>query len=124
MPSRTSTRRSLTARTAVLVVASGLFLAPGCASYHVRTPDSDPVAERYQRATVHAYVWGLWYDPQVLMARCESQALDDVIVQRSYLHDLAGVLTLGLWMPTTLEYRCKAPRGDVGRFPEPPPRRP
>jgi hypothetical protein len=123
MPRRASCRTFAKQWVAALVMLSALLLAPGCATYHVRTPTSDPLTEPYQREKMHAYLWGLWYDPQVLMARCQTQALDDVRVQRNVLHDLASVLTFGLWMPITLEYRCKAPAGEVGPFPEAP-RRP
>ena len=71
---------------------------------------------------MNAYMWGMWYDPQVLMARCESRALNDVVLKRNYLHDLAGVFTFGIWMPTKFEYRCKAPAADIGSFPEAPPK--
>jgi hypothetical protein len=126
MPRRASFRIIAKDRVAVLLMLAALLLAHGCATYHVRTPTSDPLTEHYQRETMHAYLWGLAYDPQVLMARCaaRAQALDDVRVQRTLPHDLASVLTFGLWMPITLEYRCKAPAGDVGPFPEAPSRRP
>lgn len=101
-----------------------LLCIPGCADYQVRMPDSDPINERYQSATMNAYVWGAWYEPQVLMARCESRALNDVVLKRNYLHDLASVFTFGIWMPTKFEYRCKAPAADIGGFPEAPRRTP
>lgn len=112
-------------RPLVRSIAGVMFLVfAGCADYQVRMPDSDPINERFQNTFVNAYVWGMWYDPQVVMARCESRALNDVVVKRNYLHDLASVFTFGLWMPTSIDYRCKAPAADVGSFPEAPKPRP
>ena len=119
-----SSVRSVKRVSAIGSLILALFCIQGCADYQVRMPDSDPINEQYQSATMNAYVWGAWYDPQVLMARCESRALNDVVLRRNYLHDLAGVFTFGLWMPTKFEYRCKAPAADVGGFPEAPPAHP
>jgi len=100
-------------------IALALLCVTGCADYQVRVPASDPINERYESATMNAYVWGTWYDPQVVTARCQSGALNDVVLKRNYLHDLAGVFTFGIWMPTKFEYRCKAPGADMGTFPVP-----
>jgi hypothetical protein len=119
-----SSVRSVKRVSAIGTLILALFCMQGCADYQVRMPDSDPINEQYQSATMNAYVWGMWYDPQVLMARCESRALNDVVLKRNYLHDLAGVFTFGLWMPTKVDYRCKAPAADIGSFPEAPRRNP
>ena len=119
-----SSVRSVKRVSAIGTLILALFCMQGCADYQVRMPDSDPINEQYQSATMNAYVWGMWYDPQVLMARCESRALNDVVLKRNYLHDLAGVFTFGLWMPTKVDYRCKAQAADIGSFPEAPRRNP
>lgn len=104
----------------VLVLAAVLACAQGCATYRLTIPDSDPQVQTYQGRLVHAYFWGSWYDPQVLAAECQGEGINDVAIERTYLHDLASVLTLGIWMPITVHFRCKAPHGDVGRFPQAP----
>ena len=100
----------------VLLLAA---LLAGCASHQVRTPDSDPLEQTYESRMVHAYLWGAILDPQVVAADCDD-GLNDVIVEDNFLYDLAGVLTLGIWMPGEVRYRCRAPAGDLGDFPEAP----
>ena len=120
MARKLSSSETMKRRSALSIAAMALFALAGCADYQVRMPDSDPINERYQNTFANAYVWGIWYDPQIVMARCESRALNDVVIKRNYLHDLASVFTFGLWMPTSIDYRCKAPAADVGSFPEAP----
>src|SRR3972149_10261588 len=95
----------------VLVLVAGLTYAQGCATYQVRMPDDDPAKLTYEGGTMHAYLWGLFYDPQVMTADCESKAINDVEIKRNYLHDLASVLTLGIWMPMEVHFRGRAPAG-------------
>lgn len=99
------------------ILLASLVAVQGCATYQVRTPDSDPLEQTYQTEAPQAFFWGLVQDPQVVSADCDG-GLNDVVLKRTYLHDLASVLTLGIWMPTAVEYRCRAPRGDGGSFPE------
>lgn len=107
---------------AVLLLLVGLASAQGCASYQVRTPDSDPQVKTYEGGVMHAFFWGLLVKPQVMTAECQREAINDVVIKRNYLQDLASVLTLGIWMPAEVTYRCRAPRGDIGSFPEAPAR--
>jgi hypothetical protein len=107
-------------RVVVLVFAASLACVSGCATYRVTIPDSDPQIQTYRGAPMHAYVWGTWYAPEVLAADCQGEGINDVVIKRSYLQDLASVFTLGLWSPVNVEFRCKAPRGDIGGFPAPP----
>lgn len=106
-------------RLPLVVLLASLAAAPGCASYQVRTPDSDPLDETYQREEPSAFFWGLVLSPQVVTADCEN-GLNDVVVKRAFIHDLVSVLTLGIVMPTAVEFRCRAPHGDGGEFPEAP----
>jgi hypothetical protein len=102
-----------------LVLMASLACLHGCATYRVTIPDSDPQAQTYRGGSMQAYLWGIWYAPQVMAAECQGEGLNDVVIKRNYLHDLASVLTLGIWMPTEVHFRGKAPRGDVGPFPAP-----
>jgi hypothetical protein len=107
-------------RVLVLVLAASLACAQGCATYRVTIPDSDPKVKTYRGGPMQAYLWGIWYAPEVMAAECQGEGINDVVIKRNYLHDLASVLTLGIWMPVAIDFRCKAPRGDVGPFPAPP----
>ena len=107
---------------------AGLLVLPGCASFQVTVPDSDPIqpegqASEYQTKTLHAYFWGLMLDPQVFAAECHGQGINDVVIYRTLAHDLAGIVTLGLWMPTEVRFRCKAPPTRPGVLPVPSKRR-
>ncbi len=110
-------------RFSVLVV--GVLAVAGCASYQVTVPDSDPIQLEGQEAeyverTMHGYFWGFVLDPQVLAADCQGQGINDVVVDRTLGHDLAGVFTLGIWMPMDVRFRCKAPPTRPGVIPLPP----
>ena len=102
-----------------IAVLAALLVVAGCAEHQVRTPDSDPLEETYQSQTVNAYFWGAVLSPQVVTADCDG-GVNDVVVKDSFFHGLASVITLGLWMPSTVEYRCRAPAGEGGAFPEAP----
>ena len=93
---------------------AGLLALSGCATYQVTVPDSNPIRVEgqtggYQSKTMHAFFWGLLLHPEVLSAECYGQGINDVLVVRTWLHDYVGVVTLGLWMPIYVRFRCKAP---------------
>ena len=92
---------------AALALSASLCVQ-GCANYQVRIPDSKPLNAEYKRGTMHALFWGFWASPQVMSADCK-RGINDVVVKSNYLYDLATVVTLGIWMPIEVSYRCKAP---------------
>ncbi len=98
---------------------AALLVVSGCAEQQLRTADSDPLEETYQTQEFHAFFWGAVLSPQVAEADCED-GLNDVVVKDSFFHGLASVITLGIWMPSQVEYRCRAPAGDGSAFPEAP----
>jgi hypothetical protein len=105
-----------------LAVMAGLLALPGCAQYHLTIPSSDSnqpegQASEYQTETMNAYAWGLMLDPQVVGADKCTDGINDVFVDRNFGQDLASVVTLGLWMPAEVRYRCKAPGTRGGVFP-------
>ena len=54
-----SSARFVTRISAPLIMMVASLCMTGCADYQVRMPDSDPINERYQSATMNAYVWGM-----------------------------------------------------------------
>ncbi len=106
------------------LLLAGMVALQGCAEYRVSVPDSDPVHPEgeqgdYVARPVNAYFWGSTLEPQVVTADCEGEGINDLVVHRSGQQRLISVLTLGIWMPSEVRYRCNAP----GRaFPEPKPR--
>lgn len=114
-------RRSRRLRAALL---AGLIGLASCVQYQITIPDSDPIQLEGQQGpyvskTMHAYFWGNIVDPQVLAAACQGQGINDVFVDRNFAYDLASVLTLGIWSPLDLRFRCKAPPTRGGVFPDP-----
>ena len=62
----------------------------------------------YAEDTIHAWLWGIYVCPEVVAADCK-RGINDVVIENNYLYSLATVLTLGIWMPIDVSYRCKAP---------------
>ena len=110
-------------RTALCAAAlAGLLALGACSSYQVRLPDSDPFqpegqAEEYESRIMHTYFWGLINKPKTFDAQCKGEALNDVVVESNYAMDLATVLTLGIWSPIEVKYRCRAPGTRQDQFP-------
>ena len=109
-----------------LVIAGLLMASQGCAEYRISVPDSDPIQLEgqdgpYVERTMNAYLWGNILDPQLLAADCAGEGINDVVVDRAFYQDLISVLTLGIWMPFDVRYRCKAPPTSGSAFPVPKP---
>ena len=103
----------------VVALALCLVFVQGCAKYRLDMKDSDPAENPYKSRMMHAFAWGLLYKPQQVTTGCDTETgINDVIVKSNYLYDLASVLTLGIWMPIEVEYRCQAGRGGVIPFKE------
>ena len=87
-----------------------LLAIAGCAAeYRISIPDSDPTDIQYMEAGMDAYLWGSIMDPVVEETDCEGEGINDVVVVDHLGYDLLSVITLGLWKPIHIRYRCKAP---------------
>jgi hypothetical protein len=98
-------------RVAKLAAATAMLAAvvttSGCYSYSVETPDSAPINEyREHDITASSSFWGIVEDDPVIAKRCEGEALDQVRVNNNYGYALITVLTLGLYSPMDVNYRC------------------
>ena len=100
-----------------IAILAALLAVSGCAEQRLRTADSDRLEEPYETQEFHAFFWGAVLDPQVADTGCDD-GINDVVVKDSFFHGLASVITLGIWMPSTVEYRCRAPSSDGMEFPE------
>jgi len=105
---------------------AGLLALGACAEYRISVPDSDPIQlegqdSPYVERTMNAYLWGNILDPQLLAADCAGEGINDLVVERAYYQDLVSVLTLGIWMPFDVRFRCKAPPTSGSAFPVPKP---
>jgi hypothetical protein len=105
----------------IILLASAVFAlaAAGCSTTTVSVPNPDPVTEyREHNTTAHTFFWGLVQDPQtVVAANCESNSLDNVRVSTNYGFALVTVLSLGIWSPLEVNWRCaEAPDSGSGKF--------
>jgi len=100
-------RRAVSRFVLVVVVLIPVVCCPGCYHYRVTAPQPDP-ATQYERRMVQAFLWGmLQQDTRAL--DCKSNALDEVRVTTNLGYLLASVLTLGIWAPMDVEWRCAKP---------------
>ncbi len=95
----------------LLVVAALFCILTGCAKYRVTIADSDPTDIQHKEKTMHAYLWGAYKAPLVLEAECEGEGVNDVEIVDNLGYDLLSLITLGIWKPVDVRYRCKAPNG-------------
>ena len=90
-----------------LILITSLAIAQGCAEYQVRVPSEHPADINYQGGTMNAWFWGKWNSPQVMAAEeCDITGINDVLIKRNYLNDLISVITLGIYMPIEVNFRC------------------
>ncbi len=95
-------RNGLRAMVLVAVIAT----VGGCAHHRVVAHDGDPSQVPTEVATHHQYFWGLAGEPTIYVTNCSSTALHDVEVSTTFWQGLATIVTLGIWMPATVEWRC------------------
>jgi hypothetical protein len=100
-------------RSVVKQTLLGMLIVVACSGcYHARinTAHYDP-STNYQSKTVHTMFWGLVQE-DVIASNCDSldvKGLDEVRVTTNYGYSLITVLTLGIWCPTQIEWKCSKP---------------
>jgi hypothetical protein len=96
-------------RLTVLTAAASLLLS-GCAYHRLTVADPNPGSPWIG---VDSNAAGFGAIERRTVAECPTNLLDQVRVRQTFAQSLATVLTLGLWMPTRIEYRCaKAPTAE------------
>ncbi len=88
-------------RAPVMLLVS-LCLA-GCATHRLVVANPNPTGEP---VTVDSNAFGLGAVQRRTVADCPTNLIDEVRVRQNLAQAIATVLTLGLWMPTRIEYRC------------------
>ena len=98
-----------------LIVAAGLLpVYAGCYHYRVVVPEPEPATD-YERRTVHSLFWGLLQE-DVGAIDCVSNAMDEVRVTTNLGYLVVSVVTVGIWVPLDVEWRCAkipAPDGEI-----------
>lgn len=93
----------------ILLVLFFIFLQ-GCYHYHINTSGFDP-STNYKRKTVNSFFWGL-VQQNIVASNCDSlkiNSLDEVHVKNNFGYALITVVTLGIWSPMTIEWKCSKP---------------
>lgn len=101
------------------VITVGL---PGCYHYRISTAKNDP-STTYVKKTASSFFWGLVQKREngidVVAANCDSlkvASIDEVRVTTNFGYSLITVLTLGIWSPVTLEWKCAKPCAREGEI--------
>lgn len=96
-------------RRVLAVVVAGAMVT-GCATHRLVVQHPNPYGEPHSVDST-AFGWGAVQRRTV--AECDNSLLDEVRVKQNLGQSLVTVLTLGLVMPTTIEYLCaKTPVAD------------
>ena len=97
-------------RLSVLPIAASLLLG-GCAMHRLVVANPNPTGEP---VTVDSNAFAFGALERRTVAQCPTNLLDEVRVHQNLGQALATVLTLGLWMPARIEYRCAKVPTTVG----------
>ncbi len=110
-------------RVVTLGVAVAVALA-GCYHYRVTVPQPNPATDIESR-TVHSLFWGLVQEDTTARNCAPGQslgALDEVRVTTNLGYAVLTVVTLGIWSPHDVAWRCakrQEPTGTIGAGPSP-----
>jgi hypothetical protein len=102
--------RPITTISCALLVLSALTLS-GCAEHRLVVQRPNPGAPP---ATVESAALGWGASQRRNVAECDSNIIDEVRVKQNLGQSLISVLTLGFYMPTTIEYVCGNVPSEVG----------
>src|SRR5262252_10570366 len=89
-----------------ILLTAALVVAAGC--YHTRVFTNGQPATEYTQQTVHSLFWGLVQqnvEPPTTN-NCVSKAMQEVRVTTNLGYAFLTVLTLGIWSPMEIEWRC------------------
>lgn len=84
-----------------------VFQLTGCMSFEISSNSNETENSKNASETVHGTVWGDWYWKKHNIQKCHDGSL--ARVEFTYLaHQLlASALTLGLYVPQTVEWWCE-----------------
>ncbi len=77
----------------------------GCAYHRLVVQRPIPVDQTYHPVESKALGWNV-SEQQSVADRCPTSLLSEVRVRTSFWQSLGTVLTLGLYQPVRIEYRC------------------
>jgi hypothetical protein len=91
-------------------------LLGGCVSHNLRVPQP-VVGETLHQARTRAVGWGVSEDYAIADKCADTNRIAEVQVRTSFFQALASVLTLGLWQPADIRYRCGKQETGIGEIP-------
>ena len=95
----------------VLIGLLALFLT-NCYTYRVATK-AQSGSEAFNSVTAHSFLWGLVQKPAVIRTSiCDSlgaNGVSEVTVKTNLGYALITVITLGIWCPVKLQWKCAKP---------------
>jgi hypothetical protein len=99
-----------------LLVPLGIAITlQGCAYHRLVVQRPIPADQTYHVVNSSAVGWNI-SEQQSVADRCPTSLLSEVRVRTSFWQSLGTVLTLGLYQPTRIEYRCSkdpSPPGEI-----------
>jgi hypothetical protein len=113
-------RASLAHRTVAAACLSAALFTPGCYHFHVyqiggpeRREQGNQPATEWQGSTLHGFLWGLIrHDLPVdncTLADGQRAGIEEIRVDTNLLYVLGSALTLGIWVPVEVSWRCAKP---------------
>lgn len=87
----------------------------GCYYTRVLTSHNDP-STNYNKKMASSFLWGL-VQHDVIATDCDSlqlKSIDEVRVTTNFGYALITVVTLGIWCPMQVEWKCPKPCPRVG----------
>lgn len=96
-------------------LVASVVLLEGCVRYRVVVPEPNPATD-YESATMHAYLWGA-VEETLPTENCVDNLIDEVRVVHTFPNLLVSALSLGVYMPMRVEWRCaKRPQSPGSGF--------
>ncbi|MES2444673.1 MAG: hypothetical protein V4574_17750 [Pseudomonadota bacterium] len=95
----------------ILSAVFAVSLLTGCATHRLVAAHPNPYGEPHRVSSV-AFGWGALQKRTV--TECDNSLLDEVRVKQNFGQSLVTVVTLGIVMPTTVEYICAKTPVSVG----------
>jgi len=101
-----------------LLLAISLMPFSSCYSYRIATRNQE--GSEITRVTAHSWFWGLVQKPKQLSTpNCDSlniYGMSEVQVKTNLGYALVTVVSLGIYCPVKVEYRCGKPCPKNGRL--------
>ncbi|WP_301922229.1 hypothetical protein [Ferruginibacter sp.] len=98
------------------LLSAALFLN-SCYSYRVAT-NAQAGSEVSKTVTAHSFFWGLVQKPKEIQTPvCDSlgvNGMSEVIVKTNFGYSLITVVTLGIWSPVKVQWKCSKPCKKTG----------